>query len=212
MPPGAAEMAAPALPPCGIANPIGEVAIQGNPLAELPARNQPFTPAQQVILDQLARDEGLIKRIVALGTRNGHPDPEGLAQDAFLRTARVVNPTNLKAYAYTTATHLCIDYFRRVSTRRTVLVDPVDMATFGDAEHPHANVASRLALHSLMSCLNPKQRRVLDAVVFRDLTTEQAADELGMPAGTIKAHKRNALAALRRAMTRQGLQREDLTA
>jgi RNA polymerase sigma-70 factor (ECF subfamily) len=64
---------------------------------------------------------------------------------------------------------------------------------------------SSLVLHKALQKLTPAHREVLLATFFADRTTQQAADELGIPRGTVKSRVYYALRSLRLALREQGI-------
>jgi RNA polymerase sigma-70 factor (ECF subfamily) len=55
-----------------------------------------------------------------------------------------------------------------------------------------------MGIKELVDTLKPEQKSILDLVYFKGYTHVEAADELGVPLGTIKTRLRMALIVLRK--------------
>lgn len=121
-----------------------------------------------------------------------HHLAEDLLQVALLQAARHWEriATSPEAYVRRTLYTQNISWWRRRKLRETSL------STY-DAAAPATAPDLRLTLEDALARLTPKQRTVLVLRYFEDLTEVQAAQALGVTAGTVKSTTRQALARLR---------------
>ncbi len=136
--------------------------------------------------------------------RQGAPDPEGLANEVFLRVftnlARFQgDEAAFRSWVFTIAHHQLSDERRRLRRRPPVTAEaPPDLPgpASTEAEARARLGAARVSL--LLEELSADQRDVLLLRVVADLTVEQVAEALGKTAGAVKQLQRRALVALRR--------------
>jgi len=126
---------------------------------------------------------------------------EDATQEVFLKVFRSISTYNGQA-AFSTwlfrVTHnVCLDMVRRGS-HTPVPIDPV-LIEAPSTEDFADTTTTRLAVESAMRALAPEDRDALDAVTLFDLSYGDAAQLLGVPAGTVKSRvfrARRALAAM----------------
>ena len=134
----------------------------------------------------------------------GADDPEGLANDVFLRVFTNVasftgDEERFRSWVFAVAHNLLVDERRRQSRRPVVAREPLM-----EAEAPSSTETDALArlgaerVKSLLVELSPDQRDVLLLRIVADLTVEQVAEALGKAPGAVKQLQRRGLAALRR--------------
>jgi RNA polymerase sigma factor (sigma-70 family) len=70
--------------------------------------------------------------------------------------------------------------------------------TFIDAQRNTVYKPELLGIKELVETLKPEQKAILDLVYFKGYTHVEAADELGVPLGTIKTRLRMAIVQLRK--------------
>lgn len=133
-------------------------------------------------------------------------DAEDLMHEAFLRVwdkREGVDATRVDALVYASALNLARNRLRWRELWRFVGFDETAQAVDDpqlDAEQAQAERRLRRALRSL-----PRgQREVLLLSEFGGLRTDEIANVLGIPAGTVGSRKHQALARLRQLMTEQG--------
>lgn len=140
----------------------------------------------------------------------GADDPEGLANDVFLRVFTNVDAFDgdeerFRSWVFTIAHNGLVDDRRR-SRRRPVIAD----RTVADGVAPRATESEALArlgnerVHALLGELSPDQREVLLLRIVADLTVEQVAEALGKAPGAVKQLQRRGLASLRRLLEASG--------
>jgi RNA polymerase sigma factor (sigma-70 family) len=137
----------------------------------------------------------------------GVADPDGLANDVFLRVFRSVGAFSgpeekFRSWLFTIAHNLVVDEHRRTARRPALAGE--DIAGFPSA-HPTGDgeddAMARLAdasVHELLTTLVPDQRDVLLLRIVADLTAEEVAAALGKSVGAVKQLQRRGLESLRR--------------
>jgi RNA polymerase sigma-70 factor (sigma-E family) len=125
---------------------------------------------------------------------------EDLVQSALARTHRAwrgLHETgNAEAYTRKTMYHLQVSWWRRRRVAESMTGDMPEPRR--DASTDHANqTALRLSLRAALLKLSAKQRAVLVLRFFEDRSEAEAAELLGVSAGTVKSQTSRALARLR---------------
>lgn len=137
----------------------------------------------------------------------GAEDPDGLANEVFLRAFRRIgtfagDERSFRSWVFTIAHNALCDDRRRRS--RSCVTVPLERA--GDARSaPGADVAALGNLGDeraleLLAALSDGQRDVLLLRVVADLSLEETAAATGLTVGAVKALQHRALATLRRTM------------
>lgn len=134
----------------------------------------------------------------------GAPDPDGLANDVFLRVFTKLgtfegSEDRFRSWVFAIAHNVLVDERRQAVRRPVIAGRPVD-------EHPWAGSTETEALtrmgtervELLLQELSADQRDVLLLRIIADLTIEQVAEALGKAPGAVKQLQRRGLAALRR--------------
>lgn len=136
-------------------------------------------------------------------------DPEGIANDVFLRAFRAIHTFRgdagrFRIWLFTIAHHAAIDDARR--RRRRVAEVPLDQAPESVGGDVEAEAVARLAqerVQALLGRLSPDQRDVLVLRILADLSVNDTAAVLGKSYEAVKALQRRGLASLRRALSDQ---------
>ncbi len=134
----------------------------------------------------------------------GAEDPEGLANDVFLRAFTKLrsfhgDEERFRSWVFAIAHNLLVDQRRRQKRRPAVVGEPLE-----EGESPCSTDSEALAslgvewVQRLLAELSPDQRDVLLMRIVADLTVEQVAEALGKSPGAVKQLQRRGLAALRR--------------
>jgi RNA polymerase sigma-70 factor, ECF subfamily len=128
-------------------------------------------------------------------------------QEALLRAWRhpdVLDPArgSARAWLYTTVRNVLIDDWRARQVRPEVVTDEVPEMSSPD--HAEAAVQSWLVADALRQ-LSPAHRDVIVECFYRGHTVTEAADRLGIPAGTVKSRTYYALRALRLVLEERGV-------
>ena len=126
---------------------------------------------------------------------------EDVTQEVFIKVFRTISSfdgrARLSTWLYRVTRNVCLDMVR--AGRRTpqpadpLTLDPLPVADFAD------DVVFASALGQAMRTLPPDERDALGAVTLFGLSYLEAAETLGIPAGTVKSRvfrARRALAAL----------------
>lgn len=139
-------------------------------------------------------------RVARLILRNP-ADAEDAIHDAFLaawhRRTSLRDAAKLEAWFGRIVINACRDRLRH---RRRHPADRLPAEPMLSTPAPQAGVADRLAMEAAFERLIADHRIVLVLRYTRDLTVEQVADLLGIPAGTVKSRVHHALKALRAAL------------
>ncbi|WP_030316806.1 sigma-70 family RNA polymerase sigma factor [Streptomyces sp. NRRL B-3229] len=98
-----------------------------------------------------------------------------------------------------------------IDAHRTRMARPLEISGTTWLGDMHAEVddiermLSSIVLHKALETLTPAHREVLRATFFADRTTQQAAEDLGIPRGTVKSRVYYALRSLRLALRELGV-------
>ncbi len=134
----------------------------------------------------------------------GGEDPDGLANDVFLRAFTNLrgfegDEERFRSWVFTIAHNLLNDERRRRRRRPWVADQP--LAEGASTRSTETEALTRLGterVDSLLGELAPDQRDVLLLRIVADLTVEQVAQALGKTPGAVKQLQRRGLDALRR--------------
>lgn len=124
-----------------------------------------------------------------------------IVQEAFLAIVRGIgslnDPAQFRRWAYAITRRKLADQLRG-RARRTRLRE----AHAGEpAPEPDAGPEERQALHEAFERLAPERRELLTLRYAHDLSTDEIAGVLDVPAGTVKSRLHHARAALRRVLS-----------
>lgn len=133
-------------------------------------------------------------------------DPDGLANDVFLRAFRTVHTfhgdgARFRSWLFTIARNTAIDDSRR--RRRRVAEAPLEHAADPASGDVEADALARLArarVDTLLAGLSPDQREVITLRIVADLTVEETAAVVGKGYEAVKGLQRRGLASLRRVL------------
>ena len=140
---------------------------------------------------------------------------EDVLQETLLRCWNNGNLTDgegmaVRPWMFRVARNLVID------AHRTRLARPLEISGtnwLGDtcAEVDYIErMLSSMVLHKALQMLTPAHREVLRATFFADRTIQQAAEDLGIPRGTVKSRVYYALRSLRLALRDHGVAVEEM--
>lgn len=142
---------------------------------------------------------GVIVRIV-----NDEAIAEDILQDTFVKiwhsfSSYSAEKGRLFTWMVNIARNLAIDKIRskdfKNQTKNRELENNV---TFIDEQRNTVYKPELLGVKELVEQLKPEQKSILDLVYFKGYTHVEAADELGVPLGTIKTRLRTAIIQLRK--------------
>jgi len=183
----------------------------------LSRRRQPSRQSDSTLMDAFLRKEPeaagqlydrFASRIYGLGLfllRN-RSDAQDLVQDTFVklwRTGATFNPDrgSLESWMVLTARSLAIDLLRRRAVEaRKLASDRVSEASEEAGPEWHAEIGDLVRRASdAMTRLSPGQRSVLELRYLGERSTNEVAELLGIPSGTVKSRAATGIAALQRA-------------
>ena len=162
-----------------------------------------------------AQDEQLLRRLYAehagvllgyvtrlLGGDLGRA--EDVVQETLLRAWRhpeALDPDrrttgSVRGWLFTVARNLVIDQ-QRARRSRPAEVAPLDEVAPPAVTAPYDQVLVALEVSDALASLSPEHRAVIVELYYRDRTVAQAAQQLGVPEGTVKSRAYYALRALR---------------
>jgi RNA polymerase sigma factor (sigma-70 family) len=143
---------------------------------------------------------------------NGAPEPEDTLSETFLQAARDLprfegGERRFRAWVFSIAHNRLIDA-RRASARRRVepVAEPPEPGVLvSDVADEALARISREEVERVLAELSPDQRAVLLLRVLGELTVAEVAEALGKRPGAIKQLQRRGLAAVRRALAKEGV-------
>jgi RNA polymerase sigma-70 factor (ECF subfamily) len=142
---------------------------------------------------------GVIVRIV-----NDEALAEDILQDTFVKiwnsfSSYSTEKGRLFTWMVNIARNLAIDKIRSKDFKnQTKNQELENNVTFIDEQRNTVYKPELLGVKDLVEQLKPEQKSILDLVYFKGYTHVEAADELGVPLGTIKTRLRMAITQLRK--------------
>ena len=142
---------------------------------------------------------GVIVRIV-----NDEDIAEDILQDTFVKiwnsfSSYSTEKGRLFTWMVNIARNLAIDKIRSKDFKnQTKNQELENNVTFIDEQSNTVYKPELLGVKDLVEQLKPEQKSILDLVYFKGYTHVEAADELGVPLGTIKTRLRMAITQLRK--------------
>ncbi|MEU4797590.1 sigma-70 family RNA polymerase sigma factor [Streptomyces sp. NPDC023327] len=109
---------------------------------------------------------------------------------------------SLRPWLFTVTRNLAIDHHRARQVR------PLEHMSVEELDVSSDNTASTIDSHVVAQALgelNEQQRTVICLMYYLECSVAQAAEHLGIPAGTVKSRAFYAVRALRRALEKQGI-------
>ncbi|WP_175411068.1 sigma-70 family RNA polymerase sigma factor [Streptomyces sp. TRM64462] len=154
-------------------------------------------------LEELQREHGpaLLSFLQSL-TYGDQQRAEDLLQETLVRAwqhpeAFEAPYESMRPWLFTVGRRLAIDARRSRMARPTEIGDGV-LATTPDPADATESAVAALDVRAAVRELSPQHRDVLERIYFDGLTVNEAAEELGIPAGTVKSRSYYALRALGR--------------
>jgi RNA polymerase sigma-70 factor (ECF subfamily) len=140
----------------------------------------------------------------------GVSDPDGIANEVFLRAFRAIHTfrgdaNRFRSWIFTIAHHAAVDDGRR--RRRRVAESPLAAAPEPSGGDVEGTVLANLAherVQTLLSGLSEDQRDVLMLRIVADRSVAETAAILGKSPEAVKALQHRGLAALHRALSADG--------
>ena len=113
---------------------------------------------------------------------------------AWRKRRSLRDPDKLEAWLGRILVNICRDRLRSRSRRR---IQPLELSSLPPVSDGSQTAASRDELGRALESLNPDQRIVVVLRFWADLTVDDIAARLGVPAGTVKSRLHHSLRALR---------------
>ena len=138
-----------------------------------------------------------------------HVGADDVVQETLLRawrTPRIMadDPSTLRSWMFTVARNIVIDDARSARRRHEHTVDELPETAGGDVTDARFDA---LLGEEALATLTPDHRAVIVAAYYGGRSVAQAAEELGIPAGTVKSRLHYAVRALRLALQERGVTR-----
>ncbi|MFJ9897564.1 sigma-70 family RNA polymerase sigma factor [Streptomyces sp. NPDC091280] len=139
---------------------------------------------------------------------------EDVLQETLLRCWNNGNLTDAEGMAvrpwmFRVARNLVIDAHRTRMARPLEISGTNWLGDMYSEEDDIERMLSSMVLQDALRTLTPAHREVLRATFFADRTTQQAAEDLGIPRGTVKSRVYYALRSLRLALREHGVAMEE---
>ncbi|MFI0417481.1 RNA polymerase subunit sigma [Spongiactinospora gelatinilytica] len=131
---------------------------------------------------------------------------EDVVQETLLRAWRhpdALSGRPVRAWLFTVARNLVVDQHRARKSRPQETGD--EALAVLPAEDELERAVESWAVAEALGALRPEHREVLMEVYYRGRSVKEAAQELGIPAGTVKSRSYYALRALKLALEERGL-------
>ncbi len=140
------------------------------------------------------------------GSRAGADD---VVQETLLRAWRspavmAQDPATARSWMFTVARHLVIDEARSARRRHETGVETPPDRSVGDRTE---EIFDAMLVGEALAGLSEDHRTVIAGAYYGGLSTAELADELGIPAGTVKSRLHYGLRALRLALQERGVVR-----
>ncbi len=132
---------------------------------------------------------------------------EDIVQETLLRAwqrPQILDQStsSARAWLFTVARHLAVDEFRSARHRREYGTDtPPEQATGDEAER----AVDSWVIADALARLSTDHREVIVRAYYRGLSTQQIANELTIPEGTVKSRMHYGMRALRSALQEMGV-------
>ncbi|MFF5970607.1 sigma-70 family RNA polymerase sigma factor [Streptomyces sp. NPDC012769] len=159
---------------------------------------RPTETTDERTLKALQREHGKALLAFLLGLTHGDRQrAEDLAQETLVRAwlhpeAFDSSYESMRPWLFTVARRLAIDARRARLSRPTEIGDGMLAVTAAPADTTESRDAA-LDVRAAVRGLSPEHRAVLVRLYFHGLTVNEAAADLGIPAGTVKSRSHYAL-------------------
>ncbi|MFH9608816.1 sigma-70 family RNA polymerase sigma factor [Streptomyces sp. NPDC017448] len=180
--------------------------------ASAPAGSHDRNPASDVDCEAFVRDiydqyGPLLVRYAARLLDGDWHKGEDIFQETAARAwkhARFLGTRHesLRPWLFTVARNLVIDHHRARQVR------PAEHMAVEELDASRDSTASAIDAHAVskaLADLNEQQRSVIGLMYYLECSVAQAAEHLGIPAGTVKSRAFYAVRALRKALEKQGI-------
>lgn len=115
----------------------------------------------------------------------------------------------VRPWMFRVARNLVIDAHRTRMARPLEVSGATWLSELGTKADDNERILSSIVVHDALQALTPAHREVLRETFFADRSTQEAADTLGVPQGTVKSRVYYALRCLRSALEERGVRAEE---
>ncbi|GAA5023395.1 sigma-70 family RNA polymerase sigma factor [Kitasatospora paranensis] len=159
--------------------------------------------ADEALIRTLYEEHGGALLAYAIRLTGDRAAAEDLVQETLIRAWR--NPEALtetrgsvRGWLLTVERNLITDRFRARAARPAEVAEVSEAMATVPVQHDHADtVVDSLVMMEALEQLSPDHRAVLDSIYFQGRSVAEAAEQLGVPAGTVKSRAHYALRALK---------------
>lgn len=136
-----------------------------------------------------------------------HPDPQSQTEETLIEYYAVAirglrglrDPAQFRAWIYGIATRKCADVIRATTRRRRL--DAEGVAGELSAPVAYSTAEQQIDLATAIRGLPPIHRAAVHLFYLEELSVEEIASVLGVPAGTVKSRLHHARDAIKRQLT-----------
>jgi RNA polymerase sigma-70 factor (ECF subfamily) len=168
------------------------------------------TPEEQALAALYAEHASSVRAFIRSYASDVHR-VEDVLQETFLRTWRHIDRVHLtdgnpRSYLFTTARNILTDEWRAQSRQPQLVHDESRMASAPSEDNVEATLEA-LSINEALTRLSIEHREVIQTLYYDGLTVTEAAERLGIAAGTVKSRSYYAVRALRTAFDEMGILR-----
>ena len=132
-------------------------------------------------------------------------EAENLGGDVFLRALESLKsfkgrPEQMRGWLFKIAHNLVIDHVRKMSKRRVISIDKVEIVDKLDVEEAVDTNLQIEQLSKALRYLTPAQREVIGLRFFGGLSSDEVGKILGKSSGAVREMQREAVESLRKQM------------
>ncbi len=132
-------------------------------------------------------------------------EAENLGGDVFLRALQSLDsyrgrPEQMRAWLFSIARHIVVDYQRKMSKRKDISIDEVEIPDRLNIEEAVETKSELERLSQAAKRLTPAQREVIGLRVFAGLSSAEVGKMLGKSSGAVREMQRAAVETLRQQM------------
>jgi len=136
---------------------------------------------------------------------NDQSEAENLGGDVFLRALQSLDSfrgrkEHMRAWLFKIAHNLIVDYVRKISKRKHVSIDEVEIPDRLNVEEIVGKKLEVERLSKALKQLTPAQREVIGLRFFAGLSSAEVGKMLGKSSGAVREMQRAAIEALRKQM------------